>query len=154
MAAYPFWGMVAETTGRLLRLQGTVGAAQVQRRLRETLGERETVARAARRVLRAFMDWGVLEETVCKGVYSRAALRHVVDKRLAIWLIEASLRARGNKSAVLRTILDNPALFPFEVAPPSAQDVASTRRLEIVRHDNDEGLVLLKDENSKGNPGG
>ena len=48
MAAYPFFGAVAAAAGRLLRLQGTA-AAQVQRRLRERLGERETVARAARR---------------------------------------------------------------------------------------------------------
>jgi hypothetical protein len=32
MAVYPFFGTVAETTGRLLQLQSTVGAAQVQRR--------------------------------------------------------------------------------------------------------------------------
>ena len=50
MAAYPFFGTVADATGRLLRLQGTAAAAQIQRRLRERLGERETVARAARRV--------------------------------------------------------------------------------------------------------
>ena len=36
----------------------TAGAAQVQRRLRERFGERETVARAARRILRAYIDWG------------------------------------------------------------------------------------------------
>lgn len=32
MAAYPFWGAVAEHAGRLLRLQSTTAAAQVQRR--------------------------------------------------------------------------------------------------------------------------
>ena len=58
MAVYPFFGTVADAVGRLLRLQGTAGAAQVQRRLRERFGERETVARAARRILRAYIDWG------------------------------------------------------------------------------------------------
>ena len=69
MAAYPFFGTVADAVGRLLRLQGTAGAAQVQRRLRERFGERETVARAARRILRAYIDWGVLLETGEKGIY-------------------------------------------------------------------------------------
>jgi len=45
MAVYPFWGAVASSTGRLLRLQGTASASQVQRRLREKYGERETVSR-------------------------------------------------------------------------------------------------------------
>lgn len=64
MAVYPFFGTVANAVGRLLRLQRTAGAAQVQRRL----GERETVARAARRILRAYIDWGVLEQTGQKGL--------------------------------------------------------------------------------------
>src|SRR5207249_2876639 len=46
IAAYPFFRTVAEVTGRLLRLQGTAGAAQIQRRVRERVGERETVARS------------------------------------------------------------------------------------------------------------
>src|SRR5437870_6901212 len=69
MAVYPFFGAVAETVGRLLRLQGSAVAAHVQRRVREQLGERETVARAARRILRCFVDWNVLQETAEKGVY-------------------------------------------------------------------------------------
>jgi len=82
-------------------------------------------------------------------VYTRAAVRHVRDKRLAIWLIEASLRAGGSNSAVLRTVLDNPALFPFEIAAPLAPDLISAERLEIVRHGNDEGLVLLREDGNR-----
>ena len=81
MAVYPFFGTVADAVGRLLRLQGTAGAAQVQRRLRERFGERETVARAARRILRAYIDWGVLSETDEKGPlprrYEASHRRHV-----------------------------------------------------------------------------
>ena len=48
MTVYPFWGAVAATVGRLLNLQGTAAATQVQRRIREQYGERETVSRATR----------------------------------------------------------------------------------------------------------
>ena len=41
-AAYPFWSVVAAYTGRLLRLQRVATAAQIQRRVRERYGERET----------------------------------------------------------------------------------------------------------------
>lgn len=47
-----------------------VAAAHVQRRVHEQYGERETVSRAARRVLRSFLDWGVLQETESKGIYT------------------------------------------------------------------------------------
>ena len=70
--------LYAEATGRLLHLQGTAAAAQVQRRAREQLGERETVSRAARRILQAFVDWGVLLETNEKRIY-RGASKRVID---------------------------------------------------------------------------
>ena len=52
-AVYPFWSGVAGHVGRLLRLQGTAAAAHVQRRTREQYGERETVSRRTRYVLRS-----------------------------------------------------------------------------------------------------
>src|SRR5919198_1764571 len=111
MAAYPFFGAVAETVGRLMRLQGTCAAAQIQRRLREQLGERETVARAARRILRCFVDWGVLQETWEKGVYQASPARPIHDKQLAAWLIEATLLAQDTETSVLHTLLQTPTLF-------------------------------------------
>ena len=61
LAVYPFWGEVGAQAGRLLRLQADLTAAQVQRRIRERYGDRQTVSRATRRVLRSFIDWGILE---------------------------------------------------------------------------------------------
>ena len=112
MAAYPFFGAVAETVGRLMRLQGTCAAAQIQRRIREHLGERETVARAARRILRCFVDWGVLQETREKGVYQAIPAQPVQDKQLAAWLIEAALLAQGTHTSVLQHYYRLPP-FPF-----------------------------------------
>ncbi len=68
MAVYPFWAAVAGHTGRFLNLQGSAAAAHIQQRIREQYGERETVSRAARRVLRSYIDWGVLGETETKGI--------------------------------------------------------------------------------------
>ena len=91
MAVYPFFGAVAEAVGRLVRLQGTCAAAHVQRRIREQLGERETVARAVRRTLRCFVNWGTLLETGERGVYQAAPARPVQDKKLVVWFTEAAL---------------------------------------------------------------
>ena len=137
IAAYPFWGVVATQAGRLLRLQGTVSAAQVQRRMREQHGERQTVSRAAARVMRSFVDWGVLDDTKAKGVYVAGEQREVTDVQVAAWLAEALLRSsvRGGKpSAVLR----HPSLFPFRLPHVGASRLASqSRGLEALRH----GLV-------------
>lgn len=153
MAVYPFWAAVAAHTGRLLRLQGTAAAAHVQRRVREQYGERETVSRAARRVIRSFVDWGVLSETSEKGIYGQGLTRSIDDHRLISWLIEASLHARSNGSAATRDLLDSTSLFPFRLMRMSAERlVSASPRLDLLRHGLDDDLVMLRQDSVVGSP--
>ncbi len=144
MAAYPFFASVAEVVGRLVRLQGSVPAAQAQRRIREQLGERETVARAARRVLRCFIDWGVLQDTEDKGVYRPAPVRAIRDAKVAAWLIEAALHASRVGSAPLRALAQAPALFPLHLGTPPLETLRRSGRLELMRQGLDEDVVQLR----------
>ncbi len=144
MAVYPFFGVVAETVGRLLRLQGSIAAASAQKRIREKLGERETVSRATRRVLRCFVDWGVLQDTKVKGVYQAAPVRLVEDKKLAAWLIEAALVASDSDTAALKVLAQTPALFPFAVSQLNLTALAASERLELFRQGLDENMVILR----------
>ena len=142
MAVYPFFGTVADAVGRLLRLQGTAGAAQVQRRLRERFGERETVARAARRILRAYIDWGVLLETGEKGLY-RGAVKRAIDARLlAVWAIKAMLFAAGGSPRSVSALLRGSQLFPFDVVLPSMREIEACEALEISRHGPDQEVLI------------
>lgn len=144
MAAYPFFGAVAETVGRLLRLQGSFAAAEVQRRIRERFGERETVARAARRVLRCFVDWGVLKDTTAKGRYEGAAVHVVRDRKVVVWLIEAALIAGGSRSSALRALVHYPSLFPYDLGLINAFDLNGNSRFELLRQGLDEDVVMLR----------
>ena len=144
LAVYPFFGVVADNVGRLLRLQGAATAAQVQRRVREQLGERETVMRAARRALRCFVDWGVLQEATEKGVYEGTPPRCVQNTTLAAWLIEAVLTASGVQADTLSGITQSPVLFPFAVEFPSTTIVESRNRLEVFRQGFNETMVTLR----------
>lgn len=144
LAVYPFFGQVAESTGRLLRLQGTAPGAQIQRRLREQHGQRETVARAARRVLRCCIDWGVLAETKRIGVYQAAPARPIADSCLTAWLIEAVLRSRGSDAASLQHLAQWTALFPFTLDPVPRKDLEHSGRIELFRQGVDEEMVLLR----------
>lgn len=142
IAAYPFFGMVAEAAGRLLRLQGVTAAAQIQRRLHERLGERETVARAARRVLRAFIDWGVLQETDKKGVYRGAEKRGPGHGPIAVWVLKAMLLADGGMPQSPSALLQAPRLFPFEFALPLLTELEACSAFEVLRHGLDHDVVL------------
>ena len=151
MAVYPFWAAVASQVGRLLRLQGSAAAAHVQRRIREQYGERETVSRAARRVLRSYLDWGVLNESGSKGIYTQGASVRIEDPRLISWLVEASLYVRPNRCAPLKDLIQNPGFFSFHLKQiPAGSLLASSSRLEHVRHGLDEELVLVRELSTNG----
>jgi len=145
MATYPFWASVATQTGRLLRLQGNAVSAQIQLRVREQYGERATVARAGRRVLRSFHDWGVLRETGSRGIYTAGAPLAIHDPRLIAWLCESALHVRANGAAPLREVLNSPVFFPFQIKAQNAESVKSaSARLDILRHGLDDDLVRLR----------
>lgn len=144
MAVYPFFGIVAETVGRLFRLQSAAAASQIQRRIREELGERETVARAARRIIRCFVDWGVLLDTDNKGIYKTAPQQSVGNKKLGSWLVEAKLISNGSNSLPLRGILERPEFFAFKADQLTSRELENSTRLSLYRHGLDEELVTLK----------
>jgi hypothetical protein len=143
MAVYPFFGAVAATVGRLLRLQHDVSTAQVQRRIREQLGERETVARAARRIYRSFIDWGLLAETGKKGTYRKAKLLETADLDVVGWLTEAVLRANGDGWTPVASLTSHPACFPFSLPPVSAAQLGKHPALKTMRHGVNEELVRV-----------
>jgi hypothetical protein len=144
MAVYPFWSDIATQVGRLLRLQGVAAAAHIQRRVREQFGERETVSRAARRILRTYLDWGVLQETGTMGIYCAAPSLAIEDSKFIAWLIEASLHARANGLASLKDVVDSPSLFPLHLKPVHAETIlAASSRLNILRYGMDDDLVML-----------
>lgn len=144
-AVYPFWSSVAMQVGRLLKLQNSAAATHVQRRIREQFGERETVSRSARRVLRSYLDWGVLQETNSKGIYTAGKPIYIDDPQLISWLIETALHARFSGSAPLRDLLDSPSFFPFRIKPIYAENfMIALSRIEIFRQGLDEDLVMLR----------
>jgi hypothetical protein len=144
MAVYPFFGAVAASVGRLLRLQGSFSISHVQRRLREQYGERETVSRAARRVIRSFYDWQVINETNNKGVYSTSVKKKISNTSLISWLIEAVLHTSMDLRGNFKEIVGNPCLFPFNLDQIVPGQLTASGRIEVIKHNLDEDLIFIK----------
>jgi hypothetical protein len=145
MSAYPFWANVAIQTGRLLRLQSNVTSVQVQRRIREQYGERETVARRARYVLRSFVSWGVLVETEKKGLYKTSVPLAIENQELMLWLAEAYLFSQQNSSIPANELFGSPAYYPFRFKTGNLESlIMKSDRLEIIKHSLDAINVKLK----------
>jgi hypothetical protein len=151
MAVYPFWSGVATQVGRLVKLQGSVATAHVQRRVREQYGERETVSRAVRRILRSYLDWGVLKKTSENGIYCAGPSLAVDDFRVIAWLVEASLHVRSNGSAPLKDLINSPSIFPFCLKAIHAENLrTASANLDIHRHGLDDDLVMIRKQPAKG----
>ena len=140
LATYPFFRDVAAATGRLLALQGSAAQSQIVRRMAESWGERSTANRAVQRIVRSFVEWGVLVETGDRGNYAPAARMPVAG--VGPWLLEAGLVSSGRREYPLRALAAGDAFYPFDMTL-SGQDIGSNPRLEICRQGLDEDVVML-----------
>lgn len=143
IAVYPFFGAVAEAVGRLTKLQNNIIATQVQSRLRDRYGDRETVTRATRRILRCFIDWQVLQDTEKLGIYQSLTPIIIPDQQITAWLLEAVLISTQNSSGQLNTITRSPLLFPFILTAPTAFDLQRSPHLEISHQGLREEVIAL-----------
>ena len=144
-AVYPFWNNVAIHVGRLLRLQESVVASQIQRRLQEQYGQKETVARRTRYLLRTFIDWQVLKDKDFRGIYSIGKQISIDRNEIIAWLIESFLHTRPNHSMILNELLNSPNFFPFRLKPITIEKLQSiASNIEILRNGLDNDLIMLR----------
>ena len=144
-AVYPFWYNVARQTGRLLALQDQVTQTQIINRLKEQYGDRQTVSRYARFVIRSFVAWGALKDSEANGCYEKAAPVRISEPNLAILIVKSALLATPEAKGALGLLLNNPAFFPFQV-PMMTGDFVSQHcdRIDVVRYGMDDELLKLK----------
>lgn len=144
-AVYPFWLNVARQTGRLLALQDQVTQIQVINRLKEQYGDRQTVSRYAKYVIRSFVAWGVMQDSGAKGCYKKSAPENIVEPKSAMLMFESALLATPEAKGALGLLLNNPAFFPFKL-PVMTGDFVSQRsnRIEVIRYGLDDDLLKLK----------
>lgn len=144
-AAYPFWYNVARQTGRLLLLQDQVTQTQIINRLKELYGDRQTVSRYARFVIRSFVAWGVLKDSDAKGCYEKNTQASITEPDLVILMIESVLLANPDGKDALGLIMNNPAFFPFQFPSVTGDFISqSSERIDVVRYGLDDELLRLK----------
>ena len=143
IAAYPFWHKVSAQVGRLLSLQPVVSQAQIRKRCYEAFGERSTIERSARRVIRSLVTWDVLKDSATKGCYEKPAPFEVNSHAITALLIEATLHTVASGSMPLSVLKDDPALFPFQL-PAFNGNIMTLPGVEYIRHGLDNELLKLR----------
>src|SRR5690606_16890599 len=101
--------------GRLLSLQGQFSLAQLMRRLVQGWGARSTLERAAQRMIRSMVRWGVRRDSAMRGMYEALPPRKKVGPHVGTVLIEALLVDAKRTALPIDQLIGNPVLFPFEL---------------------------------------
>jgi hypothetical protein len=144
-AAYPFWFNVAFRVGRLLNLQDSVTQGQVVLRLKEVYGDRQTVSRRARYVLRSFVTWGMLKDSGTSGCYEKVSPVTIPNWELEVFMIEATLHSIPDGTGEVSTLLNSPALFPYTLPSLSGEFIAQNNpRIDVVRYGLDQEMLKIR----------
>jgi hypothetical protein len=143
MAVYPFCGAVAAAVGKLASLQGDIQTTQIQRRMQEQFGERETVRVSTRRAFGTLVEWGMVKQGKKKNNYSLAPKRTITNPSLAAWLVEAVLRQAQQELVPLNAAIRAPCLFSFALPSMTPAVLGLCSRLEVIRHGLDEQMLRL-----------
>jgi hypothetical protein len=143
LLTYPVFRDVAATVGRLSRLQGVISNDQVQRRIVEHWGQRTTVQRATRRLIRTFVDWSVLKDTGKRGHYEANPPNRTANQDLALWFLTCALQANEAEQIPMGELSQLPYLFPFDLLP-FTNHVRQSERFEVTRQGLDLEMVAAR----------
>ena len=141
-SVYPFWFNMSYIFGSLFRLQDKVKKTQIMKRTYEIFGERNTVERCSRYVIRSFVSWGIIKDFDRAGNYYKG-LDLSISNEMAYLLIETALHAIPEKSISLSDILYNPSFFLFSFPSFTGKDLLN-EDLKIENFSVDQEYLSLK----------
>ena len=130
IASYPFFGKTAETTGRLLRLQGDCSIKEIQRRMAESYGDRSGIERAVARVLQSQAEWGTLERDEKGKRVAMTSTQSVDTDALISWLLEAAILYSG-KPIPISSLQSLSVLYPFTLPQSLTYLVSNSPNLSL-----------------------
>jgi len=143
-ASYPFWYNASRHVGRLLALQETITKKQIVQRVKSQYGDRQTVSRYLRYVIRSLVEWGVLKDSESKGCYQAGQKILIGSVKCGLFLFESSLQAIPEGKMSVVELTNSPSFFPFSLPSISANFIAANvDNLEVVQYGLGEDVVSL-----------
>lgn len=143
-ATYPFWYNVSRHIGTLLRLQEKITISQILKRIKECYGDRGTVDRNARFVIRSLYYWNLLYETDVSGCYQIGEKYNITSDTVNSWIIEAQLNSIPEGKAILSSLSNDVALFSFNTGNISGITIDKYNpRIEVLQSGMNDMILIL-----------
>jgi len=134
VAAYPYFALVSETIGRLFFLQDVISSGQIYDRMKQSLGDKEMIARNTRYVIRTLVSWGLLIEDFQgqKGHYTEPCSYKLKNSECVALLLEGLLLALPEEKCEWFALQRHKSLYGFEFEISSAQHLERLSENRIV----------------------
>lgn len=143
IATYPYFGKIAEFTGRLTSIQGDCSVSEIHRRMSEVYGDREVTKRATQAVIQTQANWGAIERVEKGKRLIRLPIRFITNDAAIAWLVEAALRYQG-KAVSLAALQSLPVIYPFALKQPLGYLMSNSPMLEVRSEGPSNQLVALR----------
>lgn len=143
IAAYPYFGKIAELTGRLTSIQGDCSVSEIHRRMSEVYGDRDATKRATQAVIQTQANWGAIKRVEKGKRLVRLPARPVTNEQAVAWLVEAALRYQG-KPVSLAALQSLPVIYPFVLTQSLGYLISNSPKLEIRSDGPANQLVALR----------
>ena len=130
IATYPYFGKVAEYTGRLTSIQGDCAVSEIHRRISEVYGDREVTKRATQAVIQTQANWGAIERVEKGKRLVRLKARRLANDKMVAWLVEAALHYQ-QKAISLATLQSLAVIYPFLLEQPLGYVMSNSPTLEL-----------------------
>ena len=130
IATYPYFGKVAEFTGRLTSIQGDCAVSEIHRRISEVYGDREVTKRATQAVIQTQANWGTIERVEKGTRLVRLQARRLKNDKMVAWLVESALRYQ-QKAIALATVQSLAVIYPFVLDQPLGYLMSNSQTIEV-----------------------
>ncbi len=132
LSYYPVFYDLTSVMGELLSYSDTVQIQQINKRIYEIWGARNTLKHSLCKNMQTLKDMNVLLPGEKKGDYK--PIKHIIDNRdVVAILVQAYLKSSGKAYATWNSIMNQPTLFPFEIRHVTQADMAACEYLALER---------------------
>jgi hypothetical protein len=141
IATYPFFLSLGKVLGRLFKLQDEVTNTEFYRRVIESIGDRDSIKRAAARYLQSLIEWGLIEQAG-KAAVKPCAKIQLRNSELITWLYSSVFFSSDRERLSLDDITSDPVWFPFEI-PHGYFNYSNSSLIEVVHQGASDTLLSL-----------
>ena len=138
---FPIFYDVCDVAGKLLDYKESITIAQIQQRVFEKWGARNTMLHTLPKIIQTLKDIHALNPGEEKRSY-KSNTWEISDVQSAIMLTAALLSSKEHAQMTWSELSQNPAIFPFELTRVSQADVASCEKIRLEKSGNEIKLRL------------